>query len=72
MMQIDLTSSAVAEERQDISSTNTIDEIADAITGGNDIGLWALWPGEFCHLSPLVTPLNVPQILFVARTTTAK
>ena len=34
-----LTSSAVAEERQEISSKSTIDEIADAITGGNDIGL---------------------------------
>jgi len=34
-----LTSSAVAEERQDVSSKN-------AITGGNDIGLWALWPAN--------------------------
>jgi len=33
------TSSAVAEERQDVSSKNTIDEMAEAITGGNDIGL---------------------------------
>jgi len=40
-----LTSSA-AEERQDVSSKNTIDEMADAITGGNDIGLWALWPAN--------------------------
>ena len=39
-----LTRSAVAEERQDVSSKNTVDEMADAITGGNDIGLWALWP----------------------------
>jgi len=39
-----LTSSAVAEERQDISSKNTIDELAYAFTGGNDIGLRALWP----------------------------
>jgi len=23
---------------------NMIDEMADAITGGNNIGLWALWP----------------------------
>jgi len=37
-----VTSSAVAEERQDVSSKNTIDEMADVITGGNDIGLWAL------------------------------
>ena len=41
-----LTSSAVAEERQDVSSKNTLDEMADAITGGNDIGLWALWPAN--------------------------
>jgi len=39
-----LTNSAVTEERQDVSSKNTIDEVADAFTGGNDIGLWALWP----------------------------
>ena len=38
------TSSAVAEERKGVSSKNTIDEIADAITGGNDIGLWVLGP----------------------------
>ena len=37
------TSSTVAEERQDASSKNTIDEMADGITWGNDIGLWALW-----------------------------
>jgi len=41
-----LTSSAVAEERQDASSKNTTDEMANAITGGNDIGLWALWPAS--------------------------
>ena len=40
------TSSAVAKERQDVSSKNTIDEMADAITGGNDIGLWALLPAN--------------------------
>ena len=40
-----LTSSAV-EERQDVSSKNTIDEMADTITGGKEIGLWALWPGN--------------------------
>jgi len=34
-----LTSGAVAEERQDVSSKNTIDEMADAITGSNDISL---------------------------------
>jgi len=30
----DLTSSAVAEEHQDVSSTNAIDQMADVITGG--------------------------------------
>jgi len=34
-----LTSSAAAEKRQDISSKNTTDELADAVTGGNGIGL---------------------------------
>jgi len=34
-----LTSSAVVEKCQYASSKNTIDEMADAITGGNDIGL---------------------------------
>jgi len=38
-----LTSSAIAEERHDVKSKNTIDQLVDAITGGNDIGLWALW-----------------------------
>jgi len=36
-----LTSSAVAEDRQDVSSKNTIDKIADPTTEGNDIGLRA-------------------------------
>jgi len=34
-----LTSGAVAEERQMVSSKNTTDEMADTITGGRDIGL---------------------------------
>jgi len=34
-----VTSSAVAEERQDVQLINTLDEMADAITGGNDIAL---------------------------------
>ena len=34
-----LTSSAATEECQDVSSKNTIDEMADAITAGSDIGL---------------------------------
>ena len=38
-----LTSRAAAEERQEVSSKNTIDELSDAITGGKDIGLW-LYP----------------------------
>jgi len=41
-----LTSSVVAEERQGVSLKNTIDEMADAITAGKDIGLWALWPAN--------------------------
>ena len=41
-----LTSSAVTEERQDVSSKNTTDEVANAITRGNDIGLSALWPAN--------------------------
>jgi len=36
-----LTSGAAAEERQDASSINTIDELSAAITGGKDIGLWS-------------------------------
>ena len=36
-----LTSSAAAEKRQDVSLKNTIDELADAVTGGNGIGLWS-------------------------------
>jgi len=39
-------SSAVAKGRQDVSLKNTIDEIADAITGGNNIGLPFLWPAS--------------------------
>jgi len=34
-----LTSSTAAEKRQDVSSKNTMDEMGDTITGGNDIGL---------------------------------
>jgi len=36
-----LTSCAAAEKLQDVSSKNTIDELADAVTGGNGIGLWS-------------------------------
>jgi len=35
------TSGATAEERQEVPSENTIDELSDAITGGRDIGLWS-------------------------------
>jgi len=43
---LSLTSGAAAEERQDVSSKNMIDEMADAITGGSDIGLSVLWPAN--------------------------
>jgi len=36
-----LTSGAAAEERQEVSSKNTADELSDAFTGGKDIGLWS-------------------------------
>jgi len=36
-----LISGAVAEERQEVSSKYTIDKMADAITRGNEIGLWS-------------------------------
>ena len=41
-----LTSGAAAEERQEGSSKNRIDELSDAITEGKDIDLWALWPAN--------------------------
>jgi len=31
----------VAEEHQEVALKNTVDEMADAITVGNDIGLWS-------------------------------
>ena len=39
-----LTSSAVPEERQDVSSKNTLNEMAHTITRGINVGLWGLWP----------------------------
>jgi len=33
--------SGAAEERQEVSSKSTIDELSDAITEGKDIGLWS-------------------------------
>jgi len=35
------TSGAAAEEHQEVSSKNKIDELSEAITGGNDVGLWS-------------------------------
>jgi len=43
-----LTSGALAEERQEISSENTIDELSDAIIRGKDIGLWLFNIPEKC------------------------
>ena len=47
-MRIDqvLTSGAVAEEHQNVSSENTMDELADAMTGGKDTGLWLQWRSQ--------------------------
>ena len=97
-----LTSGAVAEERQELSSKNTIGEVADAITGDDDIGLWPtgqpiyrkkcenvgwnmkqvlfdivmkshFWNMMFHNTEKTETCRgNVPQILFVARTTMVK
>jgi len=39
----------VAEERQETSLKNMIDEMADAITIGNDIGLWSATTREEIH-----------------------
>ena len=39
-----LTNSAVTEERQDVSSKNTLNEMAHTITRGINVGLWGLWP----------------------------
>jgi len=36
-----LNSRAAAEEHQEVSSKNTIDELSDAIIVGNDIGFWS-------------------------------
>jgi len=36
-----LTNSAAAEERQEVSSKNTMDELSEAITGDKDTGLWS-------------------------------
>jgi len=64
-----LTSSAVAEERHDVKSKidvkskNTIDEMADAITGGNDIGLWALWSANIPEKCGNID-WNMEQVLF--------
>jgi len=95
-------SSSAVIDVQVASRKNTRDEMADAITGGNDIGLRALWPAnipEKCgkigwNMKQLLFDIviksnfwnmifhktkkaetshgNVPQVLFVARTTMAK
>jgi len=44
-----LTSGAAAEERQEVSSKITIDELSDAITGGKDIGLSSSNISEKCE-----------------------
>jgi len=36
-----LISGAAAEEHRQVSSKHTADELADAVTGGKDIGLWS-------------------------------
>jgi len=41
-----LISGSAADERQEVSSTNTIDELSNAITGGTDIGLWSSYIPE--------------------------
>jgi len=69
-----LTSRAVAKERQDVSSKNTVDEMANGITGANVIGVWALSPANTPEKMQCVTETchgNEPQVLFVARTTMA-
>ena len=43
-----LTSSAAAEDRQEVSLKNTIDELSDAFTGGKDVGLWSSNIPEKC------------------------
>jgi len=54
----------VTEERQDVSSKNTIDEMAEAITEGNDIGLWVLWPANIPYTGKKREYwLNIKQVL---------
>ena len=56
-----LTSCAAAEKLQDVSSKNTIDELADAVTGGNGIGLWSSKLSEKCGNIGWKTKSHVPQ-----------
>ena len=58
-----LTSNAVAEERQDVSSKNTMNEMANTITGGNDIRLWVLCPTNILKKSGNIG-WNLKQVLF--------
>jgi len=77
--------SGAAEERQDVSSINTIDELSDAITGGKNIGLWSSnipekMRGYWLMLNMMFYNTekretrhgNALQILCVARTTMPK
>jgi len=43
-----LTNGAAAEDRQEVSLKNTIDELSDAFTGGKDVGLWSSNIPEKC------------------------
>jgi len=43
-----LTSGAAAEERQEVVSKNTTNELSDAIIGGSDVGLWSSNIPEKC------------------------
>jgi len=54
---LSLASSAVAEEHHDVSSKSTMNEMADAITGGNHIGLWALWPANIPENTGIVVEI---------------
>jgi len=58
-----LTSNAVAEERQDVSSKNTMNEMANTITVGNDIRLWVLCPTNILKKSGNIG-WNLKQVLF--------
>jgi len=58
-----LTSSTAAEERQDVSSKNTTDEMSDPINGGNNVCFCALWPANIPEKSGNIG-WNMKQVLF--------